>query len=162
MCDINLCGIAENLIIGLVSGGVSSYIVNIIWKRKLDKLEDKEKEIQFQADFFDDVQTKCKYLERIQLELGFEESGERNQNILRLIEETPDTQTFKKGMTQEGKDLLLEIISVKDKIKKYADNNTLPLPKSIEYKSQLLKLEIELLSHRTSFRRKWEDVKNEK
>ncbi len=161
-----MCSYLENFIIGFFSGGLSSLAVTAVWsyfaKKRMNKLNDMEQELQFKADFFDDIQAKCKYLERIQLELSFPETDERNQNIRRMLEASPDTKTFSAGMTQNGKALLLEIDSIKENIKNDIKNNKLTTQKSRDYKELLFKMEFELLSHRTSFRRKWEDVKSEK
>ena len=161
-----MCDFWGNFIIGFLSGGLSSLAVTAVWSyfgnKRIKKLNDMEQEIQFKTDFFNDIQAKCKYLERIILELSFEATEERNQNIQRLIEATPDTKTFSSGMTQDGKDVLLAINSVRESIKKDIKDNQLSNKKSGDYREELFGLEVELLSHRTSFRKKWEDVKNEK
>ncbi len=154
-----MCDMVSNIIVGLLTGAASSYFVNIIWKNKLDKLEDKENEKQFKSDFFYDIQAKCKHLERIQLELSFEETEERNQRIQRLIEFGPGTKTFSSGMTQDGKDVLSEIHSVRESIKKDIKDKQLSAQKSRDYKEKLFGLEIKLLSHITSYRNSWEEYK---
>ena len=57
-----------------------------------------EQERQYKFDFANDIQLICKYLGRLQLELNFEETGDKSQNIMRMLEAHPSTPSFKKGL----------------------------------------------------------------
>ena len=149
------------IITGLLTGVVSSLLVTFFWDKKTKKetalLNDKMQENQFKNDFSNDIQAICKYLNRLQLELGFEDS----ENVLRVLEERPTTTSFKNGMNKRGQEILGELYNVQSDIKRLASNQDLTKFEYKKFISLLLKIECDLLREQTAIKKSWEEYKKE-
>ncbi len=164
MCDMTICEIMINLVIGVISGIIAGILVNIFWNKKINEIQlaeqDAEKERQYKTDFANDIQILCRYLDKLQLELKFEESPIKDENIQRVIESHPRTKLFSKGMTEEGIKIIYAIRDIEDEIKSNAIAHTLTSSKSKECYYKLFKLECDLLKNQHSIRKSWEEYKN--
>ena len=158
---IDWTNIIVSIVIGFLTGVFSSLIVTIFWDKKTKKeatlLKDKMQENQFKDNFNNDIQAMCKYLNRLQLELGFENL----ENVLRIFEERPTTKSFKNGMNERGKEILRELYSVQSDIKKAVSKQDLTKIECKKFMSLLLKIECDLLREPTAIRKSWEEYKKE-
>lgn len=154
----------KEIIIGVSTGIISSFIVTIIWhfitKKANAKLAEKEEKVQYLSAFSQDIQLYCRYLDRLQLELDFPENEEKYQNILRAIDNCPLTHTFKNGLTPEGQTYMQKIYEIKRAIEENINKKDLDEIKCKKYKSDLFKVECEMLKNQSSIRQPWELYKS--
>lgn len=158
-----MCEYIKDFFIGTIAGIVSSLIVSFIWNQIVKNIEkrneDKKLCKQFEELFFHDIQLVCRYLDRLQLELGFPDSEEKRQEILRLLDNQPMTSSFKHGMNDEGQKILLKIHTIKHEIETNAKKNELSLPICMVKSSELFKLEVELLKSQHNIKKTWNEYK---
>ncbi len=156
--------IIKDLLIGLVSGALSSFIITVCWHNKTtrinEKIEDARLKSQYIKDFSDDIQSLCRYLDRLRLELSFSDSEYKNQIILRLLEARPITSAFKHGMNADGLKVLEDLRKTTLDIEELAKKNTLDKDQCVIHSSKLFKFELDLLKRQTEFRTPWDDYKN--
>lgn len=160
-----MCDFWENFIIGFLSGGLSSLAVTFVWswfeKKRYNKITDMEQERQYKFDFANDIQLICKYLGRLQLELNFEETADKSQNIMRMLEAHPSTPSFKKGLNEKGSSYLTELWNIKNNIEDDIKNKKLNDTQCEKHRRELFKLECEILRDQNIIRKTWEEVKTE-
>lgn len=158
-----MCEIAKDLIIGTIAGIVSSLIVTKIWNQIVKNIEkknnDKNESEQFKELFSHEIQLECRYLDRVQLELDFPESEEKRQNVLRVLDSQPTMSSFRYGMNDEGKEILLKIHNIIHEIENCAKRNELNMAVCKVNKNELFKLEVELLKRQYAIRVPWAKYK---
>lgn len=111
---MRICEILVNILIGLVTGGVSGFFVSITLQKHLDKQ-------QFKRDFEMDKQNFERYLEDIRLELRLAKC-ENYDEIIRVIETEPIRETFTHLQICDQK-TLHNIIEYINEIKNYILDN---------------------------------------
>ena len=107
-----MCSILENLVIGIISGAISSYLVSL----HLNRIEKKRKAEQ---DFKDDMQTYHRWILRVRNELEIAQRIGDSSSLLRAIEEEPVLKSFENLSEQS-----IEVKRVTDHfIRALADQN---------------------------------------
>lgn len=154
----------KEIIIGVLTGIFSSFVVTIIWhfvsKKIFAKANEKIEKAQYLSAFAQDIQIFCRYLDRLQMELDFPENEDKGQNILRAIEDRPFTHTFKNGLNTEGQSYMQKAYEIKSSIESSIHKKELDEIKCKKYKSEVFKLECEMLKNQTSIRQPWEHYKS--
>lgn len=154
----------KEIIIGVLTGIFSSFVVTIIWhfvsKKISEKANEKINNAQYLNAFSQDIQIYCRYLDRLQMELDFPENEDKWQNILRAIEDRPFTHTFKNGLNAEGQSYMQKAHEIKSLIEASIHKKELDEIKCKKYKSEIFKLECEMLKNQTSIRQSWEYYKS--
>lgn len=161
MCEI-LIELGKDILIGLISGALSSWAVTALWQKKIDA---KEKEHQnevakreYESSYYDTVQVLCRYLERLQLELDFKNDSEKSNNIRRLLDAYPSTSIFNKALTNEGKNEILKLNDLKNNLDKDAESGLLSDEKSKIYKREIFQFELQFLIKRFQYLKPFEEM----
>lgn len=154
----------KEIIIGVLTGIFSSFVVTIIWHFVSKKISEKANEeinkAQYLSAFSQDIQIYCRYLDRLQMELGFPENEDKSQNILRAIEDRPFPHTFKNGLNTAGQSYMQKAYEIKASIESSIHKKELDEIKCKKYKSEIFELECEMLKNQTSIRQSWEYYKS--
>lgn len=124
-----MCSILENLVIGIVSGAISSYLVSL----HLNRIEKKRKAEQ---DFKDDMQTYHRWILRVRNELEIAQKIGDSSSLLRAIEEEPILNSFENLSEQS-----IEVKKATDKfIHSLADQNGSHVCEDNKFKCDMGKL----------------------
>ena len=155
----------KEVIVGIATGIISSFIVTIIWhivtKKINEKTNDRLNQVRYYTAFSQDIQLYCRYLDRLQMELEFPDSPDKNQDVLRAIESHPITQSFKYGLTSDGQSYLQKIYSIERSIESDAHKNALDMNRCKKYKSEIFQVECNMLKNQNSIRESWDDYKRQ-
>ena len=115
-----LFGILRDVIIGLISGGISSWIVSIILKRRWDKkqkqIDIEYKKQKLREEFENDKQLFCRYLLGIRSELFLAKKAGDYDFVIRAIDNEPFRRSFE-YLSPKNSDEVLEIIGFLHDIK---------------------------------------------
>lgn len=153
----------RDIIIGLVSGVISSFIVTFIWHRKMLKIDasnkDNDQKKEYVRQFKEDIQTLCHYLDHLELELSLPETADKLTNIRRLIDSRPGTSSFVGGMREDGITLMMKLNICLREMDDEATRNTLSTSKCNIYMGRLFILKCDLLKNQDVIRRPWSEYK---
>ena len=155
-----MCDFWGNFIIGFLSGGLSSLAVTWLWQKHLDKQQDTILEYQYKTNFSNNIQILSRYIQSLRLELNFEESQEKNKDILRVIESRPYIISFSNCMNDDGRELLSQLRTIEDEIGNIINDNKLDKSKCFLYRGKLLKLDLEFLKKQKKIRVSWNEYKS--
>lgn len=149
-----MCAIIQDILICLGTGVISGYFVNYRWQKRMDQIEKNRALEQSKIDnrnyFKDDIQKVCHFLDRLQLELDLLDTGEKCNNIRRMIDAIPGTPSFVNHMTKEGENMMQSLHSLYRAIDSDASNHKLDDAKCRKYKSELFIREITLLKNQST------------
>lgn len=154
----------KDIMVGLVSGCLSSAIVTILWQRKLDAKEQKyqleARSREYKTSYYETIQNLCRYLDRLQLELELTDLGEKSQNVRRLLDSHPSTGCFTEAMNKDGVNELARLYKLEIDLDKEARDNTLTDEASKRYKMMLFEIECHLLKHQADYLKPYKQEEN--
>jgi len=166
MCDWLELG--KNILIGLVSGGISSWIVTALWQKKMDafekerqaeaeELEEARKaeadEREYKTNYYNTVQILCRYLDRLQTELDLKGAVEKAANIRRLVDSIPSTPAFTDALTEAGEAQMSALYELRRELDKAADCESISDETCEQYRRRLFQFECNFLKNQTSYLR---------
>ncbi|MGH1010101.1 MULTISPECIES: hypothetical protein [Bacillus cereus group] len=144
-----------NFLIGLVSGGVSGYIVSLYFKKGQEKRELSLKKEQGKRDWlieFDkDKQNLNNFLYAIRIEMDILVDDIKNDvkfdisDTKRIFSNHPRTPTFKDNLTKESSEKLIKARTLIDKIENTISSE-ITLKELNYYQKELFKARIDVLS----------------
>ena len=153
----------QNILIGLVSGAISSFIVTYFWNKRILKVDainkDREAAQEYARQFKEDIQTLCHYLDHLRLELDLPEAKDKAANIRRLVDSRPGTSSFVGGMKEEGIALMRKLNCYLHELDDEAAHDKLTTVKCNTYKGKLFVLECDLLKNQNVIRKPWSESK---
>ena len=126
-----------NIVVGIGTGCLSSYIITRAWQGKMDEHE-------YYRNYDEDFAQYSRYLDRVRLEMGIGDEA----SIQRAIEERPITSTFAAGLNAEGSKAIAEI---EDLLKSYAGE------KNVD--SRIYAKQIQFLKSKNRYRNDWKAYK---
>ena len=161
MCGI-LVELGKDILIGLISGALSSWEITALWQKKMDaKEKDHQDEVakrEYTSSYYDTVQRLCRFLERLQLELGFKNSSEKADNIRRLLDAQPSTPVFVDALTEEGKKEMATLFTLKRNLDEDAKSGLLSDEKSEMYKRKIFQFECQFLKKQSEYLKPYEKL----
>ena len=170
MCDWLELG--KDILIGLVSGGISSWIVTALWQKKIDTFEkERQAEVEklekirkaeaddheYKTNYYNTVQLLCRYLDRLQIELDLKGAVEKAANIRRLIDSIPSTPAFSDALTEEGVAQMSALYALRRELDKAADDESISDETCAQYRRRLFQFECNFLKNQTSYLRPFEN-----
>ena len=159
MCDWLVLG--GNLLVGIVSGVISSWIVTALWKKKMDAFEKERQaeadEREYKNNYYNTVQILCRYLDRLQTELELKGAVEKAANIRRLYDSIPSTSAFKDALTKDGEAQMLALYELRRELDKAANCELISDETCELYRRRLFQFECNFLKNQTSYLRSYEN-----
>lgn len=148
-----------NIIVGLLTGCISSFIVTLLWQKRQDNIENDKKAIEAEQkhthEFRNEVQTLCHYLRRLELELELPPFPEKYANLRRLVDSQPATPSFVNGMTEVGVKLMSDLHMTLHELNLEAIGMSLTEAKCSANYSVIFKIECELFKKWMQIQKPW-------
>lgn len=148
--------IIRDIIIGIISGAISSLAVTALWQKHLNKIEKlKEEQIEKKKSidaFRNDVQVLCHFIDRLRLELELPQDEDKNKNIRRIVDSRPITSTLTRSkLTDDGYNIICKLHNCLNNIDADAIADSLSDNKCKKYNSKLFIIEMNLLKNQNLY-----------